>query len=123
MSTGLENTSGYKTFQATSTAIPPYTRVKVDSGGLISAAAAADTAVGVTMEQVAAGGCGTVKLFSAADSFLMTASGAIAAGTQVFPAAAGKIAGTGTTALNYQNLEAATANGDAIECVRIEKGA
>lgn len=123
MSTGLENTSGYKTFQATSTALSPYTRVKVDSSGQISAAAAADTAVGVTMEPVAAGGCGTVKLFSAAGSFLMTANGAIAAGTLVFPAVAGKIAGTGTTALSFQNLEAATANGDVIECVRVEQGA
>lgn len=118
-----ENTSGYKTIQAAAAAIPAYTRVKVDSSGLISAAAAAEAAAGVTMEYVAAGGYGTVKLFSAPGTFLMTAGVAIAAGTQVYPAAAGKIAATGTTALNFQALEAATANGDIIECARVEKGA
>jgi hypothetical protein len=121
--TGLENTSGYKTFQATAVAIAAYSRVKVDSSGLISVAAAAEAAVGVVMEAVAASGYGTVKLFSAGGSFPMIASVAITNGTQVYPAASGKIAASGTTALNFQAIEAATANNDIIECVRIEKGA
>jgi len=119
----LENATGFKTFQATAVAIAVATRVVVDATGKIAAAAATDMAVGVTMEAVAASGYGLVKLFSAPGTFLMTASGAITAGVVVFPAASGKIASAGTTALTIQALEAATANGDIIECMTFQKGA
>ena len=40
---GTENSSGFKTFQATAAAIPQGARVKIDSNGLISVAAAVTT--------------------------------------------------------------------------------
>ncbi len=118
-----ENSSGFKTFQATAAALALGARVKVDSNGLISVAAANEAAVGVTVEAVAASGYGTVKLFSAPGTFICLAGVAITRGTQVFPAASGKIAATGTTALNLVALEAAGADGDLIECAPVFKGA
>ena len=118
-----ENSSGFRTFQATAVALAQGLRVKVDSNGLISVAGAAEAAVGVTTEAIAASGYGTVKLFTAPGTFLCTASVAITRGNQVYPAASGKIAATGTTALPLVALEAATANGDHIECAAIYLGA
>lgn len=123
LANATENSSGYRTLQATAVAIAQGARVKIDSNGLISVAAAAEAAVGVVVEAIAASGWGNVKLFSAPGSFIMIASVAITRGTQVFPAAAGKIAASGTTALNLVNLEASTADGDMIECLPVQKGA
>jgi hypothetical protein len=109
------NSTGYKTFQATATAIAMGKRVKVDSDGLISVAAAAEAAVGVTTEAIAASGYGTVKLFNAGGTFLMVANAAVARGAQVYPAASGNIDDAGTTALPLVALEAATAQNDIIE--------
>lgn len=118
-----ENSSGFKTFNATAAAIAQGARVKVDSAGQISVAAAAELAIGVTMEVVAASGYGTVKLFSAPGTFQCLASVAITRGAQVYPAASGKIAATGTTALPLVALEAATADGNLIECALMQLGA
>jgi hypothetical protein len=123
MPSTTENSTGFKTFQATAAAIAVGARVKADNTGKISVAAAAEAAIGVVTEAVAASGWGTVKLFGAPGTFLMIASGVINAATQVYPAASGKIAGSGTTALNLQALEAAAADGDLIECAPILKGA
>lgn len=118
-----ENSSGFKTFQATAAAIGLGIRVKVDSAGLMLAADAADAAVGVTVEAVAASAYGSVKLFSAPGTYLCVAGVAITRGNQIYPAAAGKIAATGTTLLPLVALEAATADGDIIECAPVFKGA
>ena len=117
------NSSGYRTFQATSVAIAQAKRVKVDSNGLISVAAATDGAVGVTTEAVAADGYGTVKLFNAAGTFLVTANAAITRGAQLFPTAAGNVDDAGTTALPLVALEAATAQNDIIEAGPVLVGA
>lgn len=117
------NNTGIKAFQATAAAINEGIRVKVDSAGLISAAAAAEIAIGVTIEPIAASGYGNVKLFSASGTWICTASAAITRGTQLYPAAAGKVAGTGTTKLPLVNLEAAAADGDMIECAPCWLGA
>jgi hypothetical protein len=109
------NSSGYRTFQATAVAIIMGKRVKVDSNGLISVAAANEGAVGVTVEDVPASGYGTVKLFNAGGTFIMWANAAITRGAQIFPTAAGGIDDAGTTALPLVALEAATAQGDLIE--------
>lgn len=109
------NSSGYRAFQATGTAIILGKRVKVDSNGLISVAAANEGAVGVTVEAIAADGYGTVKLFNAPGTFVIWANAAIARGAQIFPTAAGGIDDSGTTALPLVALEAATAQGDLIE--------
>lgn len=117
-----ENSSGWKTFQATAAAIGQAIRVKVDSNGLISAAGATDAAIGVTVEAVASSGYGTVKLFSAPGTFLMTAGAAIARGGTLYPLASGKVDDTGTTSISMVALEAATADGDIIECAQMRVG-
>lgn len=116
------NETGIKTFQATAVAIAPYIRVKVDSNGLISVAGATDNAVGVTLENVAASGYGSVKLFSAPGTYLVTAGAAIARGALLYPLAAGKVDDTGTTAIGLVSLEAATADGDVIEAAPCKTG-
>ena len=123
MATTSENKSGIRTFQATAAAIAYGSRVKVDSNGLISVAAASEASIGTVSETVAASSNGSVKLFGSPGTFIMLASGAITRGTQVYPAASGKIASTGTTALNLVCLEAASADGDLIECAVGMKGA
>lgn len=118
-----QNDTGYKAYTATAVAIAANVRVKVDSNGLISVAAAAEAAIGVTIAPIAASGTGTVKMFSAPGTYLCQASVAITKGTQVFPAASGKVAATGTTALPLMALDAAAADGDVIELAPVQKGA
>lgn len=114
---GTQNNSGYRTFQATAVAIGEGKRVFVDASApsLIAVAGAAVGAIGVTVEPIAANGYGTVKLFGAPGTFIMCANGAITAGAQIFPTASGNIDDSGTTALPYVALEAATAQNDLIE--------
>ena len=98
-------------------------RVKLDASGNAALAAAADAAIGVTEFPVAAAGDPiNIKLFSAPGTFFMTANAAITRGNQVYPAASGKIAPAGTTALPLVAKDAATADGDIIECVPCFKG-
>lgn len=118
-----QNDTGFKSFTATSTAIALGARVKVNSSGLMLVAAATDAAIGVTTQPVAADGNGTVKLFGAPGTFMMLAGAAITAGAQLYPLASGKVDDTGTTALPLIALQAATADGDLIECAPCLKGA
>lgn len=116
-----QNDSGFKSFTAAA-AITEGQRVKISSGNA-DVAAATDAAIGVATTAAASGEVVTVKLFSAPGTFLCRAGAAITAGAQLYPLAAGKVDDAGTTALNLVALEAATADGDLIECARIEKGA
>jgi hypothetical protein len=118
-----ENSTGYKTFQATAVALGAFIRVKVDSNGLISVAGATDATIGVTMDPVAASGYGTVKLYSAPGTFLHVAGAAVARGAVLYPIASGKVDDTGTTSNGFVALEAATADGDIIETTRQIVGA
>jgi hypothetical protein len=117
MATQTSNSSGFKTFQATAVAIGVGKRVFVDTSvpPLIAVAGASVIAIGVTVENIAASGYGTVKLFNAPGTFLMCANAAITAGAQVYPTASGNIDDAGTTALPLVALEAATAQNDLIE--------
>lgn len=117
------NDSGFKSFTATSTAIALGARVKTNSSGQILVAGATDVAIGVTTQAIAASGTGTVKLFNAPGTYMMLAGAAITAGAQLYPLASGKVDDTGTTALPLIALEAATADGDLIECAPCLKGA
>jgi hypothetical protein len=111
------NSSGYRAFQATAVAIAEGIRVTVDSNGLISAAGAAVGAVGVTTEPIAASGWGTVKLFNAGGTFIIQAHATgITKGAILYPAAAGRVDDSGTTAIPLVALETSTAQGDLIEC-------
>lgn len=122
---GTQNATGYKTFQATAVAIGVGKRVFVDASNpsLIAVAGAAVGAIGVTTENIAASGYGTVKLFSAPGTFIMCANAAITAGAQIYPAASGNIDDAGTTALPFVALEAATAQNDLIEVAPFQLGA
>lgn len=125
MATQTQNNSGFKTFQATAVAIGVGKRVFVDASApsLIAVAGAAVAAIGVTTENIAASGYGTVKLFNAPGTFIMCANAAITAGAQIYPTASGNIDDAGTTALPLVALEAATAQGDLIEVGSILLGA
>jgi len=60
-----------------------------------------------------------VKRFGADGTFKMVAAGAITADAELFAAADGKVAATGTIRLQMKALEAATTNGDVFEAVPI----
>ncbi len=119
--TTTENTTGYKAFPAAN-AIVEGQRVKIVAGEA-DVAGATDPAIGVAQHAAAAGESVTVKLFSAAGTFVMRAGGPITAGAQLYPVASGNVDDAGTTALGLVALEAAGASGDLIECARIELGA
>lgn len=104
------NSSGYKTFQATATAIVEGKRVKVDTDGLISVASGTESSIGVTCQAIAASGYGTVKLWNAPGTFICYAKANIGVADLLYPAAGGNVANTGNTALPLIALEAASAN-------------
>lgn len=97
-------------------AIGQYLRVKTP--GAVALAGATDVSIG-TMEDpcLAAGPC-TVRLTNAQGTCKMVASEAITAGNPVYAAASGKVAASGTV-IEGRAMEAATANGDIIEVLRI----
>lgn len=115
-----ENTTGFKTFQATAVAIEAHVRVVLGSAGTISVAGETDLDIGVTEEAIAASGYGTVKLWSAPGTFLVQAAAAVTAGAQLYACAAGEVDDTGTYKARLIAMGAATAQGDVIECAKIE---
>jgi len=119
-----QNESGFLTFlNGGSATINEGSRVKLTAVNTIDVAGATDASIGVAYENIPVGGYGTVKLFSAPGTFLVIASGAITAGTQLYPAASGQVSATGTTALSLVAIESATAAGDKITATQIMKGA
>lgn len=112
------NDIGFATFTATAVAIAAYTRVKQDSAGLILVSGAAADSIGVAMEDIVASGTGTVKLWSAPGTFLITTAGAVTKGAALFSIAAGLIDDAGVTGIPLIAMDTATAAGDIIECAR-----
>lgn len=112
------NDSGFATFTATAVAIAAYSRVKVDSAGLILVSGAAADSIGVTTEDIAASGTGNVKLWAAKGTFFCIAFAAITRGAALFSIAGGLVDDAGVTAIPLVALDAATAAGDVIECAR-----
>lgn len=103
-----------KSFEA-SAAVPIYARVAVGAGGKVSTASATVRGVGTAQQDVFADGDRLgVRLFSATGTQKMIASAAITAGANVFAAASGKVASSGTVPVGIA-LEAATADNDVIE--------
>ena len=115
-----QNESGFKTFQATAVALEAFVRVTADANGLISAAGETDLGIGVVQEAVAASGYGTVKLWTAPGTFQIQAAAAVTRGARLYTKAAGEIDDSGTYYLRLVALEAATAQGDIIECAVIQ---
>ncbi|MEN6424021.1 MAG: capsid cement protein [Phycisphaerales bacterium] len=90
-------------------------RVKL-SGTSVVYAGDEEDAIGVTEFAALLGEDITVRLINTGGTFEVTAAGAIAAGGAVYPAADGKVEATGTNAKGTA-LDAATADGDIIECL------
>lgn len=115
------NETGFKTFTATAVALAKNVRVLLDSSGTISVAGVSDEWIGTTVEDIAASGTGTVRLRNQPGTHFFTASAAITRGAKLYAAASGKV-DDGSTVLGggapigFEALEAATADGDIIEC-------
>lgn len=109
------------------TAIGPYLRVKLSSGNLTLAGAAdvelgvVDKRINVTDGTLGASDHGTVLLRNTEGAVYGTADGAISAYAAVYGAASGKISATENG--NYLGiaLEAATADGDVISFVYVDR--
>ena len=98
-------------------AMPRHARVKL-TAGVLALAGATDYELGCLVSPTLdTSGTTTVRLVNHPGTQRMIASGAISANSDVFAAADGKIAATGTIYLG-QSREAATADGDIIEVLR-----
>lgn len=113
------NDSGYKTFTATAVALAQNVRVLLDSSGTVSVAGATDDWIGTTVEECLASGEVNVRLRNSPGSHFFTASAAVTAGAKLFATAAGKVddATAGGASIGFEAVDAATADGDIIECV------
>lgn len=110
-----------KAFTATAAALGAGIRVKLNTSGQILVAGATDSAIGTTLQAIAASGDGLVQLFG--PSRLVVAGAAIARAALLYPLASGKVDDTGTTAIGLVAAEAATADGDIIEAFDARTGA
>lgn len=111
--------TGFVPFTADA-AIPQFARVVFEADGKIVAAGLTDPGIGVAQtEAFAAGDVITVKLWNSGGTFKMRASEALAAGATLYTESDGEVQDTAqATAVPFaQALEAATADGDIIECV------
>jgi len=107
-----------KAFEA-GAAIAQHLRVKL-SAGVLAAAGVADLEIGTLDEATfASGDAGNVRLRSAQGTCKMVAAGAIAQGAVVYSAASGKINDVVGKYKLGTALEAATADGDVIEVLRM----
>jgi hypothetical protein len=107
-----------KTFVADA-AISQFARVTFESDGRIVTAGLADVGIGVAQTPAfAAGDAISVKLWNSAGTFKMRASEALAVGATLYTESDGEVQDTAqATAVPFaQALEAATADGDIIEC-------
>lgn len=114
-----QNASGFRSFQATAVAITEGLRLKVDSNGLVSAAGDGEVGIGVATQACAASGYVTVKLWGPG-TVLLQAAAAITRGAELYTAASGQVDDTGTYKIGAVALEAATAQGDLIECAIVD---
>lgn len=113
------NDTGFATFTATAVAIAAYSRVKIDSAGLILISGAAADSIGVTVEDILASGTGVVKLWSAPGTFFcLVGSGGTTAGTATTAQSTSGTVGTAGIAILLMPLET-VASGAVAECARI----
>jgi len=111
--------SGFKTFEADA-AISQYARVILESDGKVVTAGITEIGDGIAQEAAFASGDKiAVKLWNSQGTFKMIAVEALAVGATLYTEAAGKVQDTAaSTSFDFAKaLEAATADGDVIECV------
>ena len=92
-----------------------YRRVKFSSGNVVYADAGEEF-IGVTSHKALNTEQVTVNLRSASRTYKMVASGAITAGNTIYGAIDGKVSTSASGVAQGVALEAATADGDVIEC-------
>ena len=92
--------------------------LRVKTSGALALAGASDVELGTMESAVTAAGPATVRLRSAPGTCKMVANGAITLNAGVYAAASGKVSGSGTVLIGTA-LEAATADNDVIEVVRV----
>lgn len=111
--------TGTRTFIADA-AITQFARVVFESDSRVVTAGLTEVGCGIAMNPAfAAGDAIQVKLWNSAGTFKMRASEALAAGATLYTESDGEVQDTAqATAVPFaQALEAATADGDIIECV------
>lgn len=120
MSTQLRSTS----FSAvTAEAITRFQAVYLNSSGQWAVATTSTApAIGIAIDTVASGGTLAAELFTSGGSLKMIAAEAISAGSNVYQAAAGKVADTVAGAFLGVALDAAAADGDVIEVLLPQPG-
>lgn len=112
---GQEN-MGIKTFVAGED-LEAFRRVKLSSGEVVYADAGEEF-IGVTISKVSDGGYVGVAMRSAARTYKMVAAGAFALGAVLYGAADGKVDDAVSGTAQGVALEAATADGDIVECLQ-----
>ena len=105
---------GLKTFTAGED-LEAYRRVKLSSGAVVYADAGEEF-IGVTQEKVLNGDPVTIALRASDRTYKMVAAGAITAGNVFYGANDGKIQASASGTAQGTAIEAATADGDVIEC-------
>jgi hypothetical protein len=105
---------GSKAFVA-GTDLEAYRRVKLSSGNVVYADAGEEF-IGVTARKALSGEFVAINLRSASRTYKMVANGAITAGVAIYGALGGKVSASASGVTQGVALEAATADGDIIEC-------
>ncbi|MDO8675540.1 MAG: hypothetical protein Q7K71_05425 [Candidatus Omnitrophota bacterium] len=105
---------GSKSFVA-GTDLEAYRRVKLSSGNVVYADAGEEF-IGVTARKALSGEFVAINLRSASRTYKMVANGAITAGNTIYGALGGKVSASASGVAQGVALEAATADGDIIEC-------
>ncbi len=105
---------GSKSFVA-GTDLEAYRRVKLSSGNVVYADAGEEF-IGVTARKALSGEFVAINLRSASRTYKMVANGAITAGVTIYGALGGKVSASASGVAQGVALEAATADGDIIEC-------
>lgn len=115
----MQTNEGDKAFKVSS-ALVAHRRVKLSSGygDRIEYAGAGEACIGVTTEaQPTTLSYCNVRLKTSGRTFQMTAAEAFAAGASLYGGADGKVQDTSTGTAEATALEAATADGDVVECL------
>jgi len=110
--------TGTRTFIADA-AISQFARVVFESDGRVVTAGLTEPGIGIAQSPAfAAGDAISVKLWNSGGTFKMIATEALAVGATLYTEASGKVQDTAaaTSVPFAQALEAATADGDIIEC-------
>jgi hypothetical protein len=98
-------------------ALEAYRRVKLSAELTVIYAGAGEEFIGVTLEKVASGAPVAIALREGARTFKMVAAGPVALNAVIYGAADGKIDDAVNGTAQGTALEAATADGDVIECL------